>query len=379
MSRRLVVEADGGSRGNPGPAAYGAVVRDADTGEVLAELAETIGTATNNVAEYRGLIAGLHAAHEIDPSAQVAVRMDSKLVIEQMAGRWQVKHPSMRPLAQQARAAHPGDRISWTWIPRAQNAHADRLLNAALDGKLRRSVLGPAADAGPPRVDEAEVEPAALTAPPPPTGWVDLGPPTTLVLLRHGETTMTAERRFSGSGGADPGLTELGREQAVRAAAALAARGEVDAVVTSPMRRARETAAVAADELGLEVTVDDDLRETAFGAWDGRTFAEVRAGWPAEHDRWVSSPEVAPPGGESAAEVAVRVAHARDRLLADHPRRTVLVVTHVTPVKTLVRLALDAPAHAVYRMELRPASLTEIAYYADGIASLRAYNVVPPG
>ena len=88
MSRRLTVEADGGSRGNPGVAGYGALVRDTDTAALLAERAEPLGKASNNVAEYRGLIAGLEAAYAIDPSAQVHVRMDSKLVVEQMSGRW---------------------------------------------------------------------------------------------------------------------------------------------------------------------------------------------------------------------------------------------------------------------------------------------------
>jgi probable phosphoglycerate mutase len=131
--RRLVVEADGGSRGNPGPAAYGAVVRDASTGEVLREAAGLLGTATNNVAEYAGLIAGLHAAHDLDAEAVVEVRMDSKLVVEQMSGRWKIKHPGLRPLALQARNAHPPALVRYTWVPRASNAHADRLLNAALD------------------------------------------------------------------------------------------------------------------------------------------------------------------------------------------------------------------------------------------------------
>jgi probable phosphoglycerate mutase len=135
MSRRLVVEADGGSRGNPGPAAYGAVVRDAVTGAVLAERAETIGTATNNVAEYRGLIAGLEAAHALDSEAVIEARLDSKLVVEQLAGRWKIKHPGLRPLALEARRAHAPSLVTYVWVPRAENTHADRLVNAALDGR----------------------------------------------------------------------------------------------------------------------------------------------------------------------------------------------------------------------------------------------------
>lgn len=134
MARRFIVEADGGSRGNPGPAAYGAVVRDADTFDVLASEGLPIGRATNNVAEYRGLIAGLEMARELDPAAVVEVRMDSKLVIEQMAGRWRVKHPDMKPLALQAARLRP-TQVIWTWVPRELNKAADTLVNRALDGE----------------------------------------------------------------------------------------------------------------------------------------------------------------------------------------------------------------------------------------------------
>ncbi|MGW6954716.1 reverse transcriptase-like protein [Streptomyces chartreusis] len=115
--REFIVEADGGSRGNPGPAGYGAVVIDAATGQTLAEAAEYIGVATNNVAEYRGLIAGLRAAHELDPTATVHVRMDSKLVIEQMSGRWKIKHPDMKPLAFEASKVFPAPQVTYEWIP----------------------------------------------------------------------------------------------------------------------------------------------------------------------------------------------------------------------------------------------------------------------
>lgn len=137
MSRRFVVEADGGSRSNPGPAAYGALVRDAGTGEVLAERAEFIGTASNNVAEYSGLVAGLEAVRELDPEAEVEVRMDSKLVVEQMSGRWKIKHPDMRVLALRARDAFPPEQVRYTWVPRAENTAADRLVNQALDAALQ--------------------------------------------------------------------------------------------------------------------------------------------------------------------------------------------------------------------------------------------------
>ncbi|SHL08169.1 probable phosphoglycerate mutase [Actinacidiphila paucisporea] len=196
---------------------------------------------------------------------------------------------------------------------------------------------------------------------------------TVLVLLRHGETAHTAQRRFSGSGGADPALSEVGLAQAARAARA-PVLDTVQAVVSSPLARCRQTAQAAADRLGLPVAVADGLRETAFGAWEGLTFAEARSRHQAEMDAWFASPSAAPPGGESFDDVTARVARIRDDLLAAHRGRTILLVSHVTPVKTLLRLALGAPHEAVFRMDLDPASLSAVAYYADGNASVRFLN-----
>jgi broad specificity phosphatase PhoE/ribonuclease HI len=372
--RRLVVEADGASRGNPGPAAYGAVVRDAGTGEVLREVAEFLGRATNNVAEYRGLIAGLRAARDVDPDAEVEARMDSKLVVEQMSGRWKIKHPDMRPLAIEAQSVFPrAGRVRYEWVPRAMNAAADRLANEALDAAAAGRVWAPrpAAPAGPAAVDDAEVEPAGQSS----LGWgPDLGRPTTFVLLRHGETALTVQKRFSGAGGGDPELSERGRGQAERAAAMLAERVTVDAVVSSPARRAAQTAEAVAGRLELGVRVEEGFREVDFGTWEGLTFAEIQQRWPADLDAWLASTAVSPPGGESFDEVTRRVALARDKTLARYSGRTVLVVSHVSPIKTLVRLALGAPPQSLYRMELQPASVCVIQWYADGNASLRLFN-----
>ncbi|MFI9232345.1 bifunctional RNase H/acid phosphatase [Streptomyces rimosus] len=388
MARTLIVEADGGSRGNPGPAGYGAVVIDPESGQPLAEAAEYIGTATNNVAEYRGLLAGLRAAHALDPDAEVRVRMDSKLVVEQMSGRWKIKHPDMRPLAAEARTIFPPDRVTYEWIPREQNKHADLLANEAMDagkagrqweprdsraeldaGGAARSAAAQAADAAAEAAEAAE--PKA-----PPVGWAsaDLGAPTTLVLLRHGETALTPQKRFSGSGGCDPELSPAGQRQAEAVAAALAARGTVQAVVSSPLKRCRQTAETVAARLGLDVRVDEGLRETDFGAWEGLTFAEVQERYPQDLAAWLGSAKAAPTGGESFAAVARRVAVSRDKLLARYAGRTVLLVTHVTPVKTLVRLALGAPPESLFRMELSAASLSAVAYYGDGNASVRLVN-----
>ncbi|MFP5218945.1 MAG: bifunctional RNase H/acid phosphatase, partial [Actinomycetes bacterium] len=276
---KVVVEADGGSRGNPGPAGYGAVVRDAASGRVLAERAAGIGTATNNVAEYGGLIAGLTAARELGASV-VEVRMDSKLVVEQMSGRWKVKHPSMQPLARQAAELVRGfDDVRFVWIPRAQNAHADRLANAAMDAAAKGLTWSPdptdewLASNEPDTVEGvvAEPEPAASlhdATPQTPnrlSGWQESpAPPTTTLLLRHGQTPLSVEKRFSGVG--DPELTAAGREMAAAAAVRLARSG-ADAVVSSPLRRARQTAALVAEALGVDVAADEGLRETDFGDW----------------------------------------------------------------------------------------------------------------
>ncbi|MFJ1702116.1 bifunctional RNase H/acid phosphatase [Kitasatospora sp. NPDC088346] len=372
--RRLVVEADGGSRGNPGPAGYGAVVRDGDTGRIIAEAAEFIGRATNNVAEYKGLIAGLRAARELDPEAVVDVRMDSKLVVEQMSGRWKIKHPDMQPLAAEARTVLPRGRVTYRWIPREQNKDADRLANEAMDaGQAGRAWEPRARPAAAVPEDQPLAEPAA-----PKAGWAapaDLGTPTTFVLLRHGETALTPQKRFSGSGGSDPELSERGRWQAERAAAALAERGTVQAVVSSPMLRTRQTAEAVAARLGLEVRIEEGLRELDFGDWEGMTFAEVQQKYPEDLDAWLGSAKARPTGStESFTNLTHRVGVARDKTLARYAGKTVLMVSHVSPIKTLVRLALGAPPDSVYRMELSAASLCAVQYYADGNASVRLLN-----
>ncbi|WP_029115126.1 bifunctional RNase H/acid phosphatase [Mycobacterium sp. URHB0044] len=359
---KLLVEADGGSRGNPGPAGYGAVVFSADHETVVAERKEAIGRATNNVAEYRGLIAGLEAAAEAG-ATEVAVSMDSKLVVEQMVGRWRVKHPDMIPLHQRARElASQFDRITYAWIPRAKNSHADRLANEAMDA---------AADllAGP----EPAAAPKSVAAAPPSAGWTGArGAPTRMLLLRHGQTELSVDRRYSGRG--NPPLTDLGRRQADAAARYLGELGGISAVISSPLQRAYDTATAAAKALGLDVVVDDDLIETDFGSWEGLTFAEAAARDPELHTNWLRDTSQSPPGGESFDVVAHRVRRARNRIIAEHGDATVLVVSHVTPIKTILRLALDAGEGILYRLHLDLASLSIAEFYPDGAASVRLVN-----
>jgi broad specificity phosphatase PhoE/ribonuclease HI len=377
-ARHVIIEADGGSRGNPGPSAYGAVLKDADTGEVIAEDGTTIGVATNNVAEYSGLIAGLRMAEEFAPDADIEVRMDSKLVVEQMSGRWKIKHPDMRPLATEANRLAPFG-TTYTWVPREQNKHADRLANEALDGKRDGVTV-----AGESLIEEIEEEkpPAVQTqAPAPGRGWgIGSGTPTTVVLVRHGVTPHTVEKRFSGGlASANPGLSDEGKAQ-IRAVAdwlgPLAER--VEAVVSSPVRRTLESAEILAAALGRSVEVEPGFAEMEFGVWDGMTFAEVGEKYPDELKAWLGSLDMAPEGGESFRVVQQRVLDGLARLKETHAGKTVVVVSHVTPIKTLVAHAVDAPLDAVYRMELTPASVTVLSYFDDR-ASMRMYNALPPG
>ena len=376
--RRVIIEADGGSRGNPGPAAYGALLKDADTGEVIAEDGTTLGTATNNVAEYSGLIAGLQLAQEFAPDADIEVRMDSKLVVEQMSGRWKIKHPDMRPLAMEANRLAPFG-TTYTWVPREQNKHADRLANEALDG-LRSGVTVAGAEEPPDATEAAEA--AEET---PQRGWSPKGTPTTLILVRHGVTAHTSEKRFSGGlGSSNPGLTDEGRDQ-VRATAEWLKpiATDVDVVVSSPVRRTLESAEILGEVLGHPVEVEDGFAEMEFGTWDGLTFAEVAEQYKDEMDVWLGSLDHAPGGGESFRAVEKRVLAARDRVIAEHTGKTIVVVSHVTPIKTLVAHALDAPLLSVYRMELAPASVTVLTYFEGGpkgdqpMASMRLYNARP--
>ncbi|MCW2741574.1 MAG: uncharacterized protein JWR45_1996 [Blastococcus sp.] len=357
-SRRFIVEADGGSRGNPGPAGYGALVRDADTGRLLAERAASVGRATNNVAEYGGLVAGLQAALDLDPTAEVEVRMDSKLVVEQMSGRWQVKHPDMRQLAMQAqKLARQLGAVRYTWVPRAQNGAADALANSAMDGKpIHRDVATEAV------VLEDDLQPSAEPAP----------VLTTIThLLRHGQTEHTPERRFSGRN--DLPLSLTGRAEA-EAAAARAAELGIEVVVASPLRRTRETAEIVAAALGLPVELDEDLVELDFGGIEGLTFDEAAAKHPLAARRFLGDITVAAPGGESIADVGVRVARARRRILSEHAGRTVLVVSHVTPIKLLLAAGLGVGEEVVHRVFLEAASLCTVTWSSDGRASVRLVN-----
>ncbi len=357
---RVMIEADGGSRGNPGPAGYGAVVRAHPTGEILLERYGSLGVTTNNVAEYRGLIAGLTAAAELNAS-RVDVRMDSKLVIEQMSGRWQIKNPGLRPLAAEAAVlVKRFDEVAFDWIPRERNKAADALANRAMDeaaGKVSPSAPSPLESA-------------------PPVSWAPpaLDNATRLILVRHGSTALTAQGRYSGRG--DPPLTDEGEAQAMAAGGRVAGLSrDITAVLSSPLQRCVRTAELISAEVGaVPVTVLEDLIECDFGQWEGLSFAEVQERWPREMQAWLASTSVAPPGGESFQAVAKRARGACDTIVRANPGGVVVVVSHVTPIKMILRDALAAGDAFLHRLYLDAAGVSTMDVWPDGNVAVRSVN-----
>lgn len=398
MACDFIVEADGGSRGNPGPAAYGALVRDADSGEILAELGESVGVATNNVAEYRGAIAGLEFAAALDPQACVEVRLDSKLVVEQMSGRWQIKHPDMKVLAKQARGIFPPGKVTYTWVPREQNKSADSIVNEILDRfdgtttvtitrTFPRDSLAPAAKNGLSRMAQTDLvgsvqelhtrdiaRESISTRPNVVIGWAELGTPVTTHLARHGATEYSLEKRFSGSGGRDLPLASLGVRQGQALAEEVARRNKITRIITSPLLRTQQTAELVSEATGISPVVMDDFAECSFGDWDGYTFAEVRDRWPQELSDWLANTDIAPPGGESFQDCQLRVDRGRREVIAAYPGEHVLIVAHVSPIKVLTAMSVGAPLDSLFRMELPPCSLTTLAWFPDGNSSMFSFG-----
>ena len=384
---KLVIYADGGSRGNPGIAGSGTAVYSADRQQLLREIAYVVGTkSTNNVAEYHGLLRGLEAAVELGAD-EVDFFMDSKLVVEQMNGRWKIKHPDMQALALEARKLI--DQIgtfNLSWVPRAKNKVADALSNVAMDAAAAGEPVGfvgdtEQADQAPAVQETASVELGEPAAASQPSDWMaEQGPVTRFILVRHGQTAMSVAKQYSGH--ADPELTEFGRKQALAAAQALVDT-PVDAIVCSPLKRCQQTAqAIArsvrpagADKDALEVETVAGLIEVDFGLWEGKTFAEAHAADGELHGQWLEDASVACPGGESLQQVHRRVRKTRQELQEKYAGKTVVVVSHVNPIKSFIRQSLDAGPVTFNRLFLDLASIS-IAEFWDGGSMLRGFNDV---
>ena len=183
---------------------------------------------------------------------------------------------------------------------------------------------------------------------------------------------MSAAKQYSGR--ANPELTELGKKQALAAAQALMDT-HIDAVVCSPLRRCQQTAAAVVEGRDLRVETVEDLIEVDFGRWEGKTFAEADAADPELHARWLKDTSVSCPGGESLRAVHRRVSAARRELQQRYAGQTVLVVSHVNPIKSFVRQALDSGPQTPNHLFLELASLSEVEFF-DGGSTLHRFNDV---
>ena len=366
---KLIIEADGGSRGNPGISGAGAVVIDAASGSILREISEAVGIATNNVAEYKAVIFALEAAFEIDSNAEIVVRMDSKLVVEQMSGRWKIKHKDMLSLGARVQQLIAGKNVQFVWIPREQNVLADALANRAMDGE-------PAAAAA--AVEFNQVAPSSIRAP-----QSLVAEATTLIMVRHGRTALTESRKISGGDGENPDLSELGQKDASEVATEIARVGTSGTfgflakpvvVIHSPIKRAAQTASLIAKKLDAEQVELADLREISFGEWDGLTNEELFVGHEQQYQSWRGSYEVAPPGGESLKDFDVRVNRALDVILEKFAGKTVVVVAHVMPIRGLLRIANAADTAGYWRVNLGPASISIARFWGREAAEVVCVN-----
>ena len=392
MTQKVIIEADGGSRGNPGPAGSGAVLIDAANESVLAEIAVFIGVATNNVAEYRAVLTAVEVANEIVPNAEILVRMDSKLVVEQMTGRWKVKNEGMQELAQALREAIGSRKISFEWIPREQNGKADALANEAMDAEksvIRKYVGSPDTSTisvvtSSSKVVAADLEynpelPSSVRAPRNVSKKL-----TTVILVRHGRTLFTETHRLSGRGGEDPRLSDAGKADAEAAAKEIAKIGHLGAyakvvsptvVVSSPLARTRETASIIASKLGIAVDTNENIAEISFGDWDGHTNQEVAATWPDLYDQWRGDVRISPPGGgESLEEFDTRVQKGMAEILDKYEGKTVVVVSHVMPIRAFLKSALQAGWPAYWRTSVAPCSISIVRFWGDEAAEISVVN-----
>ena len=309
--------------------------------------------------------------------------MDSKLVVEQMSGRWKIKHQDMRRLALEAQEVArsitgAGGSVTYEWIPRAENAAADALSNEGMDGRTLDRTFG-----GPSSVDEApggptgdaseDGEPVRPGDPASPRTF-RRGTPTRVVLVRHGVTDFTAEGRLDGRGGPDPSLNATGRQQAVAAGRAVASlvQGHPARVVTSSLARAVETGAAVASALGVEPESDPDWDEQSFGGWDGRSVHDLLE---AERDAFRGlrdDPAFRPPGGETHEELVARIVPAWERVVG--AGGTTVVVCHRKPILVVLAHLLSLPHDRAWRLAAAPGSLTAVEVWGDGEVSIAFTN-----
>ena len=369
----LVLYADGASRGNPGPASLGAAIYEGD--EEIAAISMPLGIRTNNYAEYSAVLAGLEyvLVHKLGP--KLLVRMDSKLVVEQLSGRWQIKHPELRELASAAFQLIRQLDVEFEWIPREKNSRADELANFALDAddsdldsQLHQDQVGTR--------KLSEQQPKSIRAP---RQSVE---PTVLLVFRHGHTKSTESNLISGSKD-NPELSELGLREAKSAAAHAESLLEQHGLSSpeliwhSDQIRAAQTAAEIAGYFGIEAKPDARLREISFGDWERVSMTELEHSQEKTVENWRGSVTVAPPRGESVAELEHRVLDAVTDLIENNPGRTVAIAAHMMPLRAIARYALNAGPSAHWSIQFAPGSVSIYRFFGKGFAEVFCLNSSP--
>ncbi len=357
----IICYADGASRGNPGLASYGAVVYQDDL-EVV-RLNGTLGIATNNFAEYSGVIAIFEYLNEHFPHVPAIIRMDSKLVVEQLSGRWKIKSPDMAQLAIKARGLIQSRDVRFEWIPREQNSVADSLANLALD----------APDNLDSEFELALHQPKSIRAPRQRTE------PTVVFAIRHGHTQSTESGLISGSQD-DPSLSELGFEEARAVAAVLpelARRFDIELpelVLHSTQLRATQTAQEIAAALQMETRASDRLREISFGEWERLSMGELEREINQEISLWRGSMTQRPPGGESVSDLEARVGEELAETIRSNPGKSIAVVAHMMPMRAIARQALKASADLSWSLQFQPASVSIYRFFGTEFAETFTVN-----
>ena len=349
----LFVYADGASRGNPGPASYGVSIVD-QAGNTIAEFGEQLGIRTNNYAEYQGVIAALRYL-STTTYRQITIRMDSKLVIEQLSGRWKVKSDDMRELVGEASRLLGPFEAKLEWIPREQNSRADQMANEALDVGDFQSVTA--------AIELSGVQPRSIRAPRQRTE------PVTLVLVRHGHTLSTEKDLISGGDGNDPALSELGLEDAKAASRALNpllqhfGLSTPSAILHSPMVRTTQTAIEIGRELGVALLPEERLREISFGSWDGLEMTTLESENPETVNRWRGSMTQKPNGGESLAELRSRITSLVSELLENNAGKTLVLVSHMMPLRAISAMSLPGADSMYWSFNFSPGGISIIRFF----------------
>ncbi len=360
----IYLYADGASRGNPGPAAYGVHIEDAG-GNPIADFGEGLGIATNNQAEYSGVIAGLRYLTTTE-YREVTIRLDSKLVVEQLSGRWKIKNSNMQELAIEAQGLLREFEAKFEWVPREQNSHADANANKALDdGNFSSS---PAAN-----IELSAIQPRSIRAP------RQYQEPTTIAVVRHGHTVNTEKNLISGGQGTDPQLSELGLFEANAAAEQLPlllsefGLPELSVVYHSPMVRTTQTAEALA--MGkLEMLADARLKEIGFGDWEMLEMAQLETDEVELVSAWRGSLDVAPPGGESVNDMQGRVWSALEEIIDQNRGKSVGVATHMMPTRAFAAAAFRGAKNAYFNLNSSPGGISIYRFFDMKFAEVFVMN-----